>query len=538
MDVVIENNPVINRVWNEWQVLDQKLSSLSKEKRMELYERYQWIFKKEKKGFVELEALYSSNRHKHNREELHRWFYVVCGYMLSRVHLGDNSYYVYLTRFKKMFNREKCTSKDFPKQVLLVLGMLGYITGLDQDYSYTPGGKKNHGYHYVIDKEKLIHWEYPEGCSVSYFGMPEWVVSKTSPITFKEYGKDYDRISWTLHPDWLAQRQYESIASVEVLEEGVRTTSMWMFNFKEYENYHNMTEERQNDLKERWLSYQKLRDLDCGIIGCCKDDSDKPDGKGYAGRFYNCMTNMKSEDRHKYLRLDGELVVEVDVSSAQPSFLGIMMYKETGVMSEWLGQALNGTFYEWIAEKTNTYNTPLTEEERKTIKKWMMQFMYACYQPNAKRDYGKPHKPTYEFRKTDDPFLCFQQRLCEFLKKSEPAIYNKIDWYKRNPVFREDKDLYKSYEDEGGEKIKKKIGQGKWCSMLSYDLVKMEVEYIKRCIHALPEYMKFWTIHDCICVSEPNSLETKAIMEKVSREMYGEEITLRLKRENTSEDFS
>ena len=118
-----------------------------------------------------------------------------------------------------MFNRKKCTSKDLPKQVLLVLGMLGYITGLDQDYSYTPGGKRNHGYHYVIDKEKLIHWDYPKGCSVSYFGMPEWVVSKTSPITFKEYGKDYDRISWTLHPDWLAERQYKSIASVEVLEE-------------------------------------------------------------------------------------------------------------------------------------------------------------------------------------------------------------------------------------------------------------------------------------------------------------------------------
>ena len=45
MDVMMENNPVINRVWNEWLVLDQELSSLSKEKRMKLYEGYQWIFK-------------------------------------------------------------------------------------------------------------------------------------------------------------------------------------------------------------------------------------------------------------------------------------------------------------------------------------------------------------------------------------------------------------------------------------------------------------------------------------------------------------
>ena len=224
----------------------------------------------------------------------------------------------------------------------------------------------------------------------------------------------------------------------------------------------------------------------------------------------------------------------MDVSAAQPTFLGVMMYRETGVMSEWLRQCLNKTsdFYEWIKEKTNT------QEDRKTIKKWMMQYMYSCYQPNKKKDYDKPHKPTYENRKTDDPFLCFQQRLNKFLMENEPAIYNKIDYYKRYPVYREDKNIYKIYPDEFGNKNKKKVGKGKWCSMLSYDLVKMEVEYIKKCIHALPEDMKFWTIHDCICVKESDSLRVKEIMEQMSREMYGEDITLRLKRENTSEDYS
>ena len=74
--------------------------------------------------------------------------------------------------------------------------------------------------------------------------------------------------------------------------------------------------------------------------------------------------------------------------------------------------------------------------------------------------------------------------------------------------------------------------------MLSYDLVKMEVEYIQRCIHSLSEDMKFWTIHDCICVKESDSMEVKSIMERVSREMYGEDITIRLKRENINEDNS
>ena len=396
--------------------------------------------------------------------------------------------------------------------------------------------------HYLIDREKLMTWEIPmtdedgNTSTRTVSAMPEWEKTHTEAVTFQTK-EDYDpeRTSWTLHPDWLSERQYQSICSVTVEKEGIRESSDWMFNWDDYIDYYNLGDQEKEDTDSQWISYQRIRDLSLHKVGGCLDDSMRDDGRQpYAGRFYTCMTNMKSEDRHKYLRLDGELITEVDVSSAQPSFLGIMMYKETGVMSEWLRQCLSKTtdFYEWIKEKTNT------QEDRKTIKKWMMQFMYACYQPNAKRDYGKPHKPTFEFKKTDDPFLYFQQRLCEFLKKSEPDIYNKIDWYKRNPVFREDKDLYKNYEDEGGEKIKKKVGQGKWCSMLSYDLVKEEVFYIKRCIHSLPEDMKFWTIHDCICVKESDSLKVKEIMEQVSREMYGEDITIRVKRENTSEDYS
>ena len=527
MEVLIENNPVIRKVWNDWMKKDRELSVMTKEERLDYCKDYQWVYPKETKRFVDLEAIYSSVHHKSNREEFKRWFYVVCGYMLSRVHLGDNSYYHYRKIFKKLFRRDRCTSVDFPKQVILVLAMMGYITELGSWYVFNQGCNYNRGYHFIIDREKLVYWDSLDD--------KEWKMTHTEGITFKEDGYDPERTSWTLHPDWLSERQYQSICSVTVEKEGIRESSDWMFNWDDFIDYYNLGDQEKEETDSQWISYQRLRDLSLHKVGGCLDDSMRDDGRQpYAGRFYTCMTNMKSEDRHKYLRLDGELITEVDVSSAQPTFLGIMMYKETGVMSEWLRQCLSKTtdFYEWIKDKTNT------QEDRKTIKKWMMQFMYACYQPNAKRDYGKPHKPTFEFKKTDDPFLCFQQRLCEFLKKSEPAIYNKIDWYKRNPVFREDKDLYKNYEDEGGEKIKKKVGQGKWCSMLSYDLVKMEVEYIQRCIHSLPEDMKFWTIHDCICVKESDSLEVQAIMERVSREMYGEDITIRLKRENTSEDYS
>ena len=215
----MENNPVIFRIWNEWIEKDKELSGMTKEERLDCCRNYQWIFPKKKPGkMVELEALYSSVHHKSNREDFKKWFYVVCGYLLSRVHLGDNSYYQYKKIFKKQFKRDTCTSDDFPQQVLLVLGILGYVTKLDRPYSYTEGGKNNHGNHYVIDKEKLITWDCT---SMSGTGVPEWEMTHTSTVSFNEDGYDPDRTSWTLHPDWLSERQYETIKSLEVSRDGI-----------------------------------------------------------------------------------------------------------------------------------------------------------------------------------------------------------------------------------------------------------------------------------------------------------------------------
>ena len=122
------------------------------------------------------------------------------------------------------------------------------------------------------------------------------------------------------------------------------------------------------------------------------------------------------------------------------------------------------------------------------------------------------------------------------MKVNEPDIYKKIDYFKRHPEYREDKDYYSYSVDETGETQKKKEGKGKWCSMLSYYLVREEVDYIKHCIRSLPEDLKFFTIHDCICVPESKSTETQLLMEKISKQLYG--VTLKLKRENTSQDYS
>ena len=544
MEVILDNNPVIRKLWNEWCEKDKELSLLTEEERMNLVSQYQWIFPKEESDFVDLESLYTRKHIRSNREKFHRFFYVVCNRMFSRVFFGYGGYYQFMKSYQKVF-KEKCTSELFSKRVLLALGIMGYITKLDCWYSYNLGDDRNRPNHYLIDRDKLMTWEVPgldeEGNTVTrtVSSIPEWEMTHTEAVTFQTKGDDPDRTSWTMHPDWFSERQYESICSVTVEKDGIRDSSDWMFNWDDFIDYYNLGDQEKEETDSQWISYQRIRDLSLHKVGGCLDDSMRDDGRQpYAGRFYSTMTTIKKEDRHHYLRLDGELVTEVDVSSAQPTFLGILMYRKTGVKTTWLKKCLEGQFYEWIAEKTNSYNTPLTEEERNTIKKWMMQFMYSCYQPNKGKDYDKPHKPTYEFRKTDDPFLCFQQRLNRFLKKEEPDIYKMIDWFKRNPEYRKDKPLYQSYQDDQGKDRKKKTGSGKWCSELSKYLVKMEVEYIKNCLSRLPQDMKFWTIHDCICVKESDSLEVQAIMEQVSREMYGEDITIRLKRENTSEDYS
>lgn len=544
MEVILDNNPVIRKLWNEWCVKDKELSLLTEEERMNLVSQYQWIFPKEESDFIDLESLYTRKHIRSNREKFHRFFYVVCNRMFSRVFFGYGGYYQFMKSYQKVF-KEKCTSELFSKRVLLALGIMGYITKLDCWYSYNLGDDRNRPNHYIIDRDKLMTWEVPgldeEGNTITrtVSSIPEWEMTHTEAVIFQTKGDDPDRTSWTMHPDWFSERQYESICSVTVEKDGIRDSSDWMFNWDDFIDYYNLGDQEKEDTDSQWISYQRIRDLSLHKVGGCLDDSMRDDGRQpYAGRFYSTMTTIKKEDRHHYLRLDGELVTEVDVSSAQPTFLGILMYRKTGVKTTWLKKCLEGQFYEWIAEKTNSYNTPLTEEERNTIKKWMMQFMYSCYQPNKGKDYDKPHKPTYEFRKTDDPFLCFQQRLNRFLKKEEPDIYKMIDWFKRNPEYRKDKPLYQSYQDDQGKDRKKKTGSGKWCSELSKYLVKMEVEYIKNCLSRLPQDMKFWTIHDCICVKESDSLKVKEIMEQVSREMYGEDITIRLKRENTSEEYS
>jgi len=67
-----------------------------------------------------------------------------------------------------------------------------------------------------------------------------------------------------------------------------------------------------------------------------------------------------------------------------------------------------------------------------------------------------------------------------------------------------------------------------WCSPLPVEMQKVEVEFIKTCLSRLPDDLKFYTIHDAICVKESDGERVKEIMEMVSMELYGEKIAVKI----------
>ena len=67
------------------------------------------------------------------------------------------------------------------------------------------------------------------------------VLMEAYPVTFQtKEVDDPDRTSWSLHPDWLAERQYQSICSVTVDKEGIRNSSDWLFRIDDFIDYYDL----------------------------------------------------------------------------------------------------------------------------------------------------------------------------------------------------------------------------------------------------------------------------------------------------------
>lgn len=504
--------------------IDNDLSLMSKEERMDLYKKYQWMFSSGC-ALPTLESLIKGNdpRVKSFRSKFKEWFMVVCAYSLSPYTLGQTSYSHYLNNPRWQGTKVK-GNKVYPQRVILALGMMGIFTGVKINYLHINDKTRDHGREYDVDIDRLKEWtitststepadNFSETCSSMNDDV--WVQSASADsddfdYSFVEKNDDASRQSWSLYDDWFSYRQYETISSISVIPECyvracqfISTCTYKMLDAVK-------VKDKKKDLRGRYRNCQWIINLHNGDVGCSKVDD-----KG--GRFYSLMVGMGKDFRRSCLTLDNERIVEVDVSSSQPTLIGLKIKKDIGKTTEWLMHCLDGDFYEWVKDLTGV------KVERAKVKTYIMRYLFSCYGASLPKDFQGEHLPP-DIKEYKRGYKKFEQRLTAYIKANEPEIYNLIEHHKRNPVWTE-----KIWTDQWKKKRK-----GKWCSSLPVEMQKTEVEYIKTCLSRLPKEMKFFTIHDAICVRESDGNAAKSVMEKVSQELYGEKISIKI--ENSSPD--
>lgn len=110
--------------------------------------------------------------------------------------------------------------------------------------------------------------------------------------------------------------------------------------------------------------HENLERLRRGDFGAMRDKT--------AGRLHTCVTNMKSEFR-KCLKMDGEELVEIDISYCQPTLLSHLIKGYRNEWSKYVELLQTHDFYDWISSETRTlgYN-------REKCKKAIFSQMLFC----------------------------------------------------------------------------------------------------------------------------------------------------------------
>ena len=508
---------VIGRLKDEclsW--IDENLSMMEKEERMTLYESCSWMFSNGSET-PSLEPLIFGNDARVNsfRKKFLEWFDVVCDYSLDPRHMGQTSYSHYLNH--PHWEGKGKGNKVYPQRVILALGLMGVFVGVKKDYLYVNDKTKDHGRIYEVDVERLKEWTTSTTGTLEEFSEPT-ITSMDTPFyeqTSSDSDFDYsylegeDDKSWTLYEDWFSAKQREAIATLEVRPECYEKAKKFL-EAASYVKVDDLGAKEKKRFRAQYRNCKWLVSLSKGKIGTCKVDD-----KG--GRFYSMMVGLGRDYRRECLHMDGERIVEVDVSSSQPTLIGLKVKRESGITTQWLYHCLYGDFYEWVKTIAGV------KVSRDKVKKYVMRYLFSCYQPELPKTYEGEHLPL-DRGEGKKGYKRFEKELTSFLKDNDPNVYALIELHKRHPYWND-----KAWVDKRG---KKHIG--KWCSALPIEMQKVEVGYIKACLSRLPKELSFYTIHDAICVKESEGEIVKEVMQQVSQELYGEKISIKV--ENVSKN--
>jgi hypothetical protein len=514
MKVEIVVNRRIEKLYEEYMTLIDGLKGKTKDERFELYESMTKRLYPHAEKVVDLEDQLNENRKDYQRK-FKEWFFVICKSSFSNGRFGETCFELYKKEIVKKSKTDKCSSKIYAHKVILALGLIGLLEGVKENYSNSK--KSAHGYTYKVDMFKWV--ELMKGVSRGNVSV----------------SLDID-IDWTGYEDWYGERQFETIKSMTVEPKLYEQAKSYLDEFDDYFFTTTLKDNEKKHFTDKWFAARAvcaIAEHDTYHMLRHSDDSEENDEEKLiynAGRYYTCLTNMHNEIR-KELRIDGEQVVEVDISSAQPAMLGLLLRERyPNVKSSWLEHCEKGDFYEWIG--SIILGRKITPDERKVIKLLIMRMLYIAQRPTETQD--------------ETPFWWY---LKTYLQEKNPSkkenlgkgkLFKSFDFIVMSYLKAEEPELYKMVYDARTNlkevKRRKPTAKGKTTknrNNLSINMTEMEVKYIKACLKAIaPDVKYFYTIHDCIGCRASDAEKVKQTMLAVGKEMFG--ATLNVKLESSS----
>ncbi|MBQ9138833.1 MAG: hypothetical protein IJX65_09380 [Alistipes sp.] len=514
MKIEIVVNRRIERLYEEYMTLIDSLKGKTKDERFELYESMTKRLYPHAEKVVDLEDQLNENRKDYQRK-FKEWFFVICKSSFSNGRFGETCFELYKKEIVKKSKKDKCSSKIYAHKVILALGLMGLLEGVKDNYSHSRDGA--HGYNYKVDMFKWV--ELMKGVSRGSVALPLDI-----------------EIDWAGYEDWFGERQFETIKSMTVEPKVYKQAKTYLEKFDDFFFTSTLKADEKKHFTDKWFAARAvcaIAEHDTYHMLRHSDDSEDNDEEKLihnAGRYYTCLTNMHSEIR-KELCIDGEQVVEVDISAAQPTMLGLLLRERyPNVKSAWLEHCEKGDFYEWIGRIS--IGRGITKDERQVIKTLVMRLLYTAIKPTEKQDetpfwwylktYLKEKDASKRVHLEDGGlFKSFDFIIMSYLKAEEPALY-KLVYDARTNL----KTVKRKKPTAAGRTTKKR-------NNLSIMMTEMEVKYIKACLKAIaPDVQHFYTIHDCVGCKASDAAKVKQAMLVVGKEMFG--ATLNVKLESSS----
>ena len=509
IDIVVSRR--VERLYEEYLTLIDGLKAMTREERVELYESMTRRLYPHAKKVVDLEDQLNEERKDYQRK-FKEWFLVICNWTFSNANFGETCFELFKKEVVKKSKKDKRSSKIYAHKVILALGLMGLLEKVKENYSHS---KENpHGYQYEIDWFKWV--ELMKGVSRGNVSM----------------SLDFE-VDWTGYEDWYGERQYETIISMSVDPNVYDKAKTYLEKFDDFFFTTTLKADEKKHLTDKWFAARSLTAIaehDTYYMLRHSDDSEDNDEEKMihnAGRYYTCLTNMQGEVRRETLRIDGEQVVEVDISSAQPAMLGLLLRERyPDVKSAWLAHCEKGDFYEWIGRIA--IGRGITPEERRVIKLLVMRLLYTAIKPTEKQDetpfwwYLKTYLKEKDASKKEHLaagklFKSFDFILMSYLKAEEPKLYELVYEHRTNL-----KEVKRRKPTAKGKTTKKR-------NNLSIRMTEMEVKYIKACLKAIaPDVHYFYTIHDCIGCKASDAAKVKEVMVAVGKEMFDTNLNIKL----------